>query len=443
MTELEQGNKVANHLEFIIKRESSSIAFITIHVTPTLVNKIKKHTLDIYKNKIKTKGFLNGTMSENYVEKNCSLGVLESCNQFILNFFIKDFLDEKLKSQKIVFLSQPKLLNIQALSSGGLEFTFKISVISTICPDNWEKIDFSSPKRKLYKDLDKQAITFIKNSSENLVAVKKKNAKIIEASDWVCFYVILLNNNNQPAIRNYKNSFWLKIDIKYLSMPLHTIFLGKQEGDFFVVEDISLFGIQSDLLSAKGKFRVTIDSVVKANSFSLDKFKSQFCLTKDEDVHEKLIEIFSFRNDISQRRLIIDEVFRVMFNKIKFEVPKYLILRRQEKLLEGIKKLPDYNVYKINENFNKQVALLAEKQIKEEALIQQIGYNEDISVSYKDILEYLNLFNHPKLIEFIYFLPSITYFNDISLPIKEAVLKSAILKEKILNFIIRKLSCQN
>lgn len=446
-----QNCKIFNHLEFSAKRESSSIFILTITVATILINKIKKYTLDIYKNKISTKGFSIGNVPDHYVESNCCTGINESCTKFILKYFVLDFIEKKLVEQKMVCLAGPNLVNIKCLENGNISYIFKISVVSNISPDNWEKISFTPPKRKLYKDLDRQAVLFIKSALDETLEQPLKSQEsnntssdksIVQSSDWVLFSTVLLNNNNQPAIRDYKNSFWLKIDTRYITTPLHKTFLGKQEMDSFIVEDLPIFGTPSDLLSIKGKFKVTINSIVKTTQFSLNKFKTIFSLSDNKDVHEKLIEIFSFRNDISQRRLIIDEAFRVLFAKIRFEVPRYLVLRRQEKLLDNIKKLPDYNVYKMNENFDRQICILAEKQIKEEALIRQIGYNEGITVSNDDVFEYLNLLNHSRLIEFIYFLPNFEYVQDVCLPLKESILKAAVLKEKVLNFVIKRLSLQ-
>lgn len=441
MSDANQNSKMFNYLEFSAKRESSSIAFITIIVAPILVNRIRKYTLEIYKSKLHTRGFSEGMASDFYVEKNCALGISESCTKFILKFFVLDFLEERIHLQKIVCLSAPKIVDFSYQENGSLIFNFRVSVVTNISPDAWEKINYNPPRRKLYKDLDRQASIFIKAAEDEVLKVVEKSKDLlIENSDWVKFSTTLLNNNNQPAIRSYKNDYWLKIDIKYLVTPLHKLFLGRKEGDVFVVEDLPEFGGDTDLLSIKGKFRIQVCSIVKADQFSLAKFKSNFYLKDIKDIHEKLIEIFSFRNDISQRRLMIDEAFRVLFSKIRFEVPRYLVLRKQEKLLAGIKKLPDYNVYKMNENFSKQVAILAEKQIKEDALVRQIGFNEDISVSHEDILNYLNLFNHPRLSEFIYFQPSIDFIQDICLPIKETSFRLTVLKEKVLNLIIKKLS---
>ncbi len=408
---------------------------------PALVNKIKKHTLEVYRNKIKTKGFVDGETPEKYFEENCALGIGESCSKFVYKFFIRDFLEEKISEQKIVCLAAPKLVDIKIHESGAIDYKFKLSTISNIAPDHWEKINFNSPRRKLYKDLDRQADFFLKAAEEEKVKPGSCE-KSVQDGDWVYFSVLLLNNNNQPAIRNYKNSYWIKIDVKYVVTEFHKIFLGRKNKECFLLDNLPEVGWGSDLLSLKGKFRLTINDVVKSQDFSIDRFKKTFYLDKNAEVHEKLIEIFSFRNDISQRRLIIEEAFRVLFNKIKFEIPKYLILRNQERLLTSIRKLPDYPIYKMSENFSKQVLLLSEKQVKEEALMRQIGYNEGVEVEHEDVLNYLNLFNHPRLIEFIYFWPNIEYSQDICLPLKESAMKLAVLKEKVLNFVIKRLSCR-
>jgi len=440
-----QNCKVFSNLEFFAKRESSSIVSITISVAAALINKVKRYTLDIYKCKIKAKGFDTGFVPEHYIESNCAFGINESCARFILKFFVLDFLEENLEEKKMVCLAWPKLVEIKCFENGAINYTFKASVVSNICPDHWEKIHFSPPKRKLYKDLDRQAVVFIKTAEDELLHQQKtdiSSKKIIQDSDWVAFSTILLNSNNQPAVRGYATNYWLKVDTKYVMTPLHKSFLGRQEGDVFVVEDLPIFGIPNDLLSTKGKFKIIISNIVKSSQFSLEQFKNIFQLKAQRDIHEKLIEIFSFRNDISQRRLIIDEAFRVLFGKIRFEIPRYLVLRRQEKLLTSVKKLPDYNVYKMNENFDKQISVLAERQIKEEALVRQIGFNENISISSQDILEYLNLLNHHRLVEFIYFLPTLEYTQNVCLPLKESILKLAVLKEKVLNYIIVRLSAQ-
>ena len=66
-------------------------------------------------------------------------------------------------------------------------------------------------------------------------------------------------------------------------------------------------------------------------------------------------------------------------------------------------KKPDFQVYRAQKEFPKQIALLAEQQLKEEILIDQIAYTENIYADEKDIQNYLHLLNHNRLREFIHF----------------------------------------
>jgi FKBP-type peptidyl-prolyl cis-trans isomerase (trigger factor) len=158
------------------------------------------------------------------------------------------------------------------------------------------------------------------------------------------------------------------------------------------------------------------------------------------EIHKKLIEVFSFRNDISQRKSIIEEVFTLLLSKQRFEIPQHLTLRKQEDILMYIRKLPDYHVYKAHKNFEDQLEKLAEKQLKEEALIDSISYRESMTVSRQDIQSYLHLFNHDRLKEFVHFKPAIENFDELDKPIPETILREAVLREKTLNTVIYQLT---
>ena len=147
------------------------------------------------------------------------------------------------------------------------------------------------------------------------------------------------------------------------------------------------------------------------------------------------MEVFSYRNDISQRKAIIEELFHLFLTKHRFEIPKHLILRRQEDLITTLAKQPDYQVYRSQKNFLSYIELLAEKQIKEEILIDQIAQKENIILDAKDVSGYLHFFNNKKLKEFIYFKPLET-LDEQARPINIYLLNQAAHREKTLNFII-------
>jgi FKBP-type peptidyl-prolyl cis-trans isomerase (trigger factor) len=153
-----------------------------------------------------------------------------------------------------------------------------------------------------------------------------------------------------------------------------------------------------------------------------------------------MMEVFSYRNDVSQRKTIIEETFNLLLSKHRFEVPKHLVLRRQEDILLNLVTQPDYHVYKAQKDFLKCIELLAEKSLKEETLIDQIAYKENIRVDTVDIQDYLNLLNNKKICEFAYFRPTIEKIEDLHAPLNQSAITHTTLREKTLNYIIYNLT---
>jgi len=180
--------------------------------------------------------------------------------------------------------------------------------------------------------------------------------------------------------------------------------------------------------------------IAKGKHLSVEALKSNFKLKSKASIHKKLIEVFSYRNDLSQRRSIIEEIFHLFFSRHRFEVPKHTVLRRQEEILFSLKKQPDYQVYRMRKDFIHYVELLAEKQLKEEILIDQIAYQEDIVITDEDVSNYLSLFNHERLKEFVYFRPNIGQLEETTTPVHVGILEQAVLREKTLNYVIHTLT---
>ena len=148
------------------------------------------------------------------------------------------------------------------------------------------------------------------------------------------------------------------------------------------------------------------------------------------------MEVFSFRNDESQRRSTIEEVFHLLLSKHRFEVPKHLVLRRQEDLLLSIMKQPDFHVYKAQPDFEHHLELLAEKQLKEEILVDQISHQENIRDEIADAQHYFHLFGNRKLYEFLYFKPVVARLDQFNVPFNVALLQQTFTREKTLHYII-------
>ena len=215
---------------------------------------------------------------------------------------------------------------------------------------------------------------------------------------------------------------------------------GKKLNDRVITSSLSLDPIFDDTTVGMHSFLVTVEAITKGECFSVELFKTTFRLSNKAAIHEKLIEVFSYRNDVSQRRAIIEEMFHLLFSKHRFEIPKHLVLRRQEEILKSLRDSPDYQAYKSHQNFMMQVSQLAEKQLKEEILIDQIAANERIKIETKDIQQYLNLLSNKRLKEFLYFRSFFDIAEQYSRPIHQSVLKQIFRREKTLNHILHHLT---
>jgi FKBP-type peptidyl-prolyl cis-trans isomerase (trigger factor) len=156
----------------------------------------------------------------------------------------------------------------------------------------------------------------------------------------------------------------------------------------------------------------------------------------NKDMHKKLIEVFSYRNDVSQRLAMVEEAFKLLLSRHRFFAPNYLVLRQQKIILGAIQSNPDYNVYRKQKDFNFWVQQLAEKQVKEMLLIDQLIYRENITVSNEDIVNYLNLDKRQRMREFMYFgLPESKHYGQ-EMPLAMNELSRVCAREKAINYVI-------
>ena len=174
--------------------------------------------------------------------------------------------------------------------------------------------------------------------------------------------------------------------------------------------------------------------------FCFDQFKDHFRVKTNKDMHKKLIEVFSYRNDVSQRLAMVEDAFKLLLSRHRFVAPNHLVLRQQKIILGAIQTNPDYNVYRKQKDFTFWIQQLAEKQVKETLLIDQLIYRENIVVSNDDMVNYLNLDKRPRMKEFIYFsLPDSKHYGQ-EMPLAMHELSRVCAREKAINYVIHYLT---
>ena len=426
-------------LEFSIKQVSSHFGYATIAVPEKYVEKLYLQASHAQQSGIHTHGFSKGTTPLDYIEKNFQPHLLEHIKEFFFKYFIINWLYKEISSRKILIAGDPRLTDISVHPNQNAQYSFSLTLSKPISLQGWKRIPFKAPKRKNYKDLDKQVKNFLKDEAK---ASKDYNSNIVALNDWICFTVSILDGKEKNLFNDYSEKLWVKVGAEEADLPLQNMFLGRKLKDSFITDNAFLQEYFSSHIDTHYLFKVTILDLTPDAFFNIQHFKKHFRVRNNQELHLKLIEVFSYRNDMSQRRSTAEDTLKLLLSRHTIEVPNQLVLRQQKSILDNIHSNPDYQVYKMQNDFQEKVRLLATKQVKEIILMHQLACYEGITVTNEDIKGYLNLTKRPRTQEFIYFEPPNTKFSGHEAPLSASLISQCCLREKTLNHAIYYLTKQ-
>jgi FKBP-type peptidyl-prolyl cis-trans isomerase (trigger factor) len=404
-----------------------------IKVPADLVKKFYKHAAKNHMNKINTAGFSRGTTPIEYIEQNFKQNILNHLKEFFLKYFVISFLYQEIRTKKIVTAGEPRLTNSFAAQDKDAEYHFEISTIQFPLAKEWKYISFRAPRRKGYKGIDKQATDFLKEERNN---EEKYRDLSIQIGDWVNFSVSLIDSELKPVFDDLKETFWLKISSEETSISFQEVFINKKKGEKFYSDHLCFQDFFNAEQETQCNFLIEILSIIHQNYFSTEKFKEHFKIKTNRRAHQKMVEVFSFKDDLSLRRSIIEGTFNTLFHSYHVEAPTPCILRQQQIILDNLQYNPDYAVYKSEPNFHNQVKKLADKQIREAAFMELLAYYEDLEISDQDVENYLNLTQRLRTKDFIHFTHPAIHANQDEYPVFTEPLKQVCLREKALNHAI-------
>lgn len=420
-------------LSFAIESLRPDFCYASVIVPAQLVDIIYHQAASSQQHSAQTFGFHYGTVPIEYIKQNFKENLTEHLKEVLFKYCVVNFLYEQIRTQKLVVAGDPRLHAIKLAPNQDSQFTFELSLYPELSIYEWKYFPFKAPKRKNYKDLDRQVETFVDYEKKNL---QKMNHDELTIGDWVSFNLSFVDDKHNSLLEDFNQHFWFKLGQDDTESPLQSIFLGRKQGEVFYSNDRTLQEYFSHQLDTNYHFKIEITNTLPHDYFCFDQFKRTFRIKTNKDMHKKLIEVFSYRNDISQRHAMVEESFKALLSKHQMNIPNHLILRRQRILLERMKKNPDYNVYRVQKNFDDQIRKLAIKQTTEMVFIDRLAYHENIAVTDDDIKGYLNLLNRHRMKEFIYFDPPLFKIQGQEMPIPAEELKRICLREKAINYVI-------
>ncbi len=438
MKQFSQEQPTSQALNFIFEQQKPNFATLSITIPQTFVNAMFKIAAVDQKNILHTIGFNKGEVPIEYIEQNFMSALVEHVQEFLFQYFVLPFLYKEIRARKLLIAGEPRLNDIKVQYNADALYDFEMSMFPDISIQEWKYFPFKAPKRKKYKDLDRQVDLFIKEERELHKAFQDED--MVHQNDWVLITIEPTDEQSQPLFEHEPLMLWLKMGDEDADDTLRKVFLERKNGEQFLTDNIGLQQFFGQQFETHYKFRVTILDILHDSYFCFELFKKQFKIKTNKEMLQKLVEVFSYRNDLSQRRSMVEEALALLLHKHRFDVPKHLILRQQERVLEIISDNPDYHVYRMQKDFNTRVTQLAEKQVKEALFIDQLAYNDNLFPNDVDIKAYLNLLKRPRAKEFIYFDPPVTKINGKEIPICAEELRHICMREKALNHVVHHLT---
>lgn len=424
-------------LSLKLRSISHDTAVATVIIPPDIVQEFYVLAAQHQQEILSIPGFEKGNVPLEYIKKNYRENLITHTQEILFKFYAINFLYQQIHEQKLIVAGEPRLIEMALVPEHEALFSFELTLITDQPVLEWKHFPFNPPKRKRYKDLDKQVKTFVeteKSLEDNVCN------DLIKPDDWVRFSVIIIDIHNQPLAPHVPQQFCLHVGKEETEGPLRTIFLHRKKGDHFITKNRALQEYFSSQLDSCYFFSISIQDVIPAAYVDFESAKQHFKLKTNKALHQKLIEIFSYRNDLSQRRAIVQETLAMLLSKHAIKPPLQMVLRKQEDIITIIQESPDYNVYRTQKSFNNYVLSLAERQCCEEIMVDHIAVNENITVSESDAYHYFNLYKRARTKEFIYFrIPSFTLQNQ-EVPACAQEIMHYCLREKTLNYIIHHLT---
>jgi FKBP-type peptidyl-prolyl cis-trans isomerase (trigger factor) len=419
-----------SRLRFDIKYCSDTSCVVDIVVPKYVVRTLFDCIVQLQQPYVTAPGFLLGSVPLSYIAQEFRSTLLLFLKEFLLKFCVTNFLYGRIRDAKLILVGTPLLRDIRLHPDEDGIFSFDVTLFQPLAIQEWKLLPFKVPRRKNYRDIDRQVENFIKKETDF------QANEFVEQGDWVYFSLTIVDQKGNPLLLDFSQYFWFRLHDEEVENVLQSQLFSKKVGDSFLLEKSVFYNAFTMHIDGVFPLYLRIEEIVHYKMLCFDRLKRHFRLKTQKDVFKKLIEVFSFRNDLSQRHAMVEEAFKLLLSKHRFVPPHPLVVQYEEEILAEIKKKLDYSVYKKEKKFGDYVRMLAEKQVREQLFSEMIGYTEDVTVFHDDVCNYLNLTNRQRTQQLLHFGLPQTKMNGQEIPVAEEYIKNNCFREKALNYII-------
>lgn len=416
----------------------NSLDLFSVVVPTELVSKLVSFFIAKKKQDLLMHGFEKGKIPEAYIKEHFKISLLAHVEKIFFYFYAQDIFIKSLSANGAYI---PRIFSFEKeinLNTFVVRFMHQKTSYLLDSEKNYfdeiKKIKF--PERKKYKDLDRQASLTFAQEEHN-----KENSKVasIAEGDWIGIRVQLVDDKGEIIDERLTLKLWVYITSEGIDREIRTTFLGKKRGEQFSVGAFFLEELLcTDFLNHT--FLVTIEDHISHLYFDFATFEKAYGFDS-QDVIEKMIEVFSLRNDISLKKEKSQLVLKHFLEKIKISLDQETILEHECMIKNRIVKNADYLLYQSDTNFLSNIKKLACRQAMEKILIDYLIYKYKIKLESAPIYAYLNILQRHRLKDFLYFDTANLYDSMMKfIPIFDHTMTQMALRERAIEYLIEKLS---
>ena len=193
-----------------------------VTIPRAVINTLYHETAMTARDHARTHGFSKGETPLSYIKEHYKTNLTEHLKEFLFKYCVLSDLYKQLHEKNICVAGDPRLQEIIILPDKDAQFVFELSLSTPIDFREWKLFPFRAPKRKNYKDIDRQVELFIKEEEQ---ACSDHASDKVQIGDWICLDIFLVNKKQEPLIGTHRESVWLKIGNEEADSPFFKIFL--------------------------------------------------------------------------------------------------------------------------------------------------------------------------------------------------------------------------
>ena len=421
-------------VQFEVDCNTPGICICHVIIPQSFIQSFFKHASQIKQLDSDSQGFKKGGVPLDYIQVHYKKTIINHMQEILLKLFVIDTLLEYLHKNKILIVGQLTLTNITMDIDKDAVYTFQGVLPKEIYIQRWKNLPFKATQRKKYRDIDNQVKSFLEEEEQQQLIYEAEDS--VQIGDWVCFDAWIVDIDKKSLFQNKKSQLWLKIGDEEPDITFHELFLDKRIDEIIITDNPSLRQYFCNSFDAPYTYAIQIKDRLPYKYFSTELLKHHFRLKSKKDLHNKLIEIFSFSSDVSQNRLIADAALNTIIKRNNILVPPSSVQAQKDIIVYELQQKPDYTLYKMKADFDDHITTLAKKQLYEVVVTDYIAHTENLTASHIDIKAYFNLMQRTRTKEFLYFDPPSTQMEGQEAPIALESIKRACIREKALNHII-------